>query len=128
MPKTSEMIQSKYMRKEDIEEDTIMTIKDCTLEDVGQDQQKEQRWALWFKEFPKAMILNVTTIRVLEQAFGDDTDDWMGKRVKVYVDPNVSFQGRVVGGLRLRPPPKQVKTPVKPTKTDEDEFADEVPF
>jgi len=104
MPKVSDMVQSKYLRKEDIEDDTPATIKGVKLEELGQGDKPEQRWVIYFKQFAKGMVLNVTTIRVLESAYGDDTDVWTGKQVLLYVDPNVSFQGRVVGGLRLRVP------------------------
>ena len=40
------------------------------------------------------MALNITTIRVLEAAYGGDSDQWIGNKVKVYVDPNVSFGGK----------------------------------
>jgi hypothetical protein len=127
VPKVSEMIVSKYLKKEDFDEDQVCTIKDCKLEEIS--QQGETKWILYFREHQKGLVLNTTTIRVLEQAFGDNSDDWNGKRVKVYVDPNVSFQGRVVGGLRLRPPPKgapaqKPATPPPPA----DEFADDIPF
>lgn len=129
MPKVSDMIQSKFLRKEDFEEDRVMTIKNVKLEDMpGDDGQ--QKWVLYFREEQKGMALNVTTIRVLEQAFGDDSDHWIGNKVKVYVDPNVSFGGRVVGGLRLRTPkqgPKAPPPPQQPVTTD-NEFDDDIPF
>lgn len=125
MPKTSEMIVSKFLRKEDFDEDRVMTIKGVKLEDMpGDDGQ--QKWVLYFREEAKGMALNVTTIRVLEKAFGDDSDMWIGKRVMVYVDPNVSFGGRVVGGLRLRPPKSQVAA--KPAPEPAGEFEDDIPF
>jgi hypothetical protein len=129
VPKVSDMIVSKYLKKEDFDEDQVCTIKDCKLEEIS--QQGETKWILYFREHQKGLVLNTTTIRVLEQAFGDNSDDWNGKRVKVYVDPNVSFQGRVVGGLRLRPPPKGAATaaakPAAPPPPA-DEFADDIPF
>jgi hypothetical protein len=125
MPKTSEMIQSKFLRKEDFDEDQVCTIKDVALETMQ--NTSDTKWVLYFQELPKGMVLNTTTIRVLEAAFGGDSDDWKGKRVKVYVDPTVSFQGRVVGGLRLMPP-KKIAAPKAPAKPVEPEFDDEVPF
>lgn len=125
MPKTSEMIQSKFLRKEDFEEDQLCTIRGVRLEDVG--NTGEQRWVIYFKEHQKGMVLNVTSIRVLEAAFGDDSDDWKQKTVTVYVDPNVSFQGRVVGGLRLKPPAK-AKQAAKAAPAAENEFDDGIPF
>ena len=129
MPKVSDMIQSKFLRKEDFEEDRVMTIKNVKLEDMpGDDGQ--QKWVLYFREEAKGMALNVTTIRVLEQAFGDDSDHWIGNKVKVYVDPNVSFGGRVVGGLRLRTPKQGPKAPPLPPQTPatDDGFDDDIPF
>lgn len=131
MPKVSDMIQSKFLRKEDFEEDRVMTIKNVKLEDMpGDDGQ--QKWVLYFREEAKGMALNVTTIRVLEQAFGDDSDQWIGNKVKVYVDPNVSFGGRVVGGLRLRTPKQGPKAPPLPPPEQkppvDDGFDDDIPF
>jgi hypothetical protein len=129
MPKVSDMIQSKFLRKEDFEEDRVMTIKNVKLEDMpGDDGQ--QKWVLYFREEAKGMALNVTTIRVLEQAFGDDSDHWIGNKVKVYVDPNVSFGGRVVGGLRLRTPKQGPKAPPPPQEkpATDNEFDDDIPF
>lgn len=122
--KVSQMIESKYLKKDDFEQDQVCTIKGIKQENVGRDDQPEMRWTLYFNEYAKAMVLNITTIRVLEAAFGDESDDWKGKKVMVYVDPNVSFQGRVVGGLRLRPPKKQT---VKAAVPDQ-EFDGSIPF
>lgn len=128
MPRVSEMIVSKFLRKEDFDEDRVMTIKGIKLEDMPGDSG-DQKWVLYFREEAKGMALNVTTIRVLEQAYGDDSDHWVGNKVMVYVDPNVSFGGKVVGGLRLRTPKKQAnKAPTPPPPVD-DGFGDEsIPF
>lgn len=127
MPKVSEMIVSKFLRKEDFDEDRVMTIRSVKLEDMPGDNG-DQKWVLYFQGEAKGMAMNVTTIRVLEQAFGDDSDHWVGNKVMVYVDPNVSFQGKVVGGLRLRTPKKQsVKAPPPPVDNDF-ESDKEIPF
>lgn len=114
MPLVKDMIQSKFLRKEDFDEDRVLTIKGLRLEDMPSDQSREpqQKWVLYFREEPKGMALSVTTIRVLEQAYGSDSDHWVGNKVMVYVDPNVSFGGKIVGGLRLRTP--KVRTAPKP--------------
>lgn len=122
MPKVSEMIVSKYLRKEDCEDDVTVTIRDCTLETMP-GEEGEKRWILHFRELPKGLVLNTTTIRVLEKTFGADSDDWNGKRATLYVDPNVSFRGQVVGGLRLRPIKAAIAKPV----AVEVDFNDEIP-
>jgi hypothetical protein len=102
MPKVGEMIISKFMRKDDVEDEVCVTVKNVQLEDMPGDDG-EKRWTLSFRELPKALPLNTTTIRVLEKAYGPDSDDWIGKKVTLYVDPHVAFKGQIVGGLRLRP-------------------------
>jgi hypothetical protein len=124
------MIQSKYLAKGDFEDEQICTIKGVKQENLGKDDQPEElRWVLYFRDapVPKGMVMNITTIRVLEQAFGGDTDHWVGNKVIVYVDPNVSFGGKVVGGLRLRIA-KQSKAAPKPSKEEQEALDDEVPF
>ena len=122
--KTSEMIQSKFLKKEDFETPKVLTIKDCTLEEVGDDT----RWVLAFKEAAKGLVLNVTKIRQLEAAFGHDTDLWVGNKVKLSHDPNVAYAGKIVGGIALLTPPKTgAKPPVAPPPADPD-FDQEIPF
>jgi hypothetical protein len=129
--KVRDMIVNKFLAKSDFDEDQICTIRGLKQENVGKEDSPELRWTLYFTEHKKAMVLNVTSIRVLEAAFGDESDNWKGKKVTVYVDPNVSFQGRVVGGLRLRPI-KEAKTAPKVSTAAQteppDELDDEIPF
>jgi hypothetical protein len=119
MPKVSEMIVSKYPRKEDLDDDTTVTIKDVSLEDMP-GEGHEQRWILHFRELAKGLVLNSTVIRVLEKAYGADSDDWNGKRVTLYVDEGVTFRGQVVGGLRLRPVKAAKPQKEKPTQPEFD--------
>jgi hypothetical protein len=130
------MIQSKFLRKEDIDDDTPATIKSLKLEDMPGDAG-EQRWAAYFRELQKGMVLNTTMIRVLEKAYGDESDAWIGKKVVLYVDPTVVYKGAVVGGLRLRPAKlaklKPAESIVRPpleqgaAVTAEPEFDDRIP-
>lgn len=40
--------------------------------------------------------------RVLAAAYGDESDRWIGRRVVLYGDPEVTWGGQKVGGLRIR--------------------------
>lgn len=42
-----------------------------------------------------------TVVRILIEVWGDESDDWIGKRVTLYRDPNVMVHGSVVGGIRI---------------------------
>jgi hypothetical protein len=61
----------------------------------------------FFEEFDRPMIvaLGTTNIKLMAKAlrFRHHSDDWVGKQVIVYTDPNVSFGGELTGGLRVKP-------------------------
>ena len=122
--KTSDMIQSKYLKKDDFSQPTVMTIKGCTMEDVG---QGDTRWILWMHERQKGLVLNVTKIRQLEASYGQDTDYWLGKKVKLSHDPTVMYAGKIVGGIKLVTS-NAPAAPAPPPPAAEHEFDDEVPF
>lgn len=129
--KTSQMIQSKFLKKEDFPSPEVLTIKDCTLEEVG--GQGDQKWVLWFKEKTKGVTLNVTKIKQLEDAYGDDTDVWNGKKVKLSHDPSVMMGTQRVGGIKLTLPtakPARTPEPVRqPDPVADQSFEDdEIPF
>jgi len=49
------------------------------------------------------VLLNKSNCRDLIELFQtDDSDAWVGKMFELYHDPNVSFGGKRVGGLRVR--------------------------
>lgn len=104
MPRISEMINSNYLKKEDIEDDTIVTIVGVKKANIArEDQEAEYKWLIKFKEFEKPMVLNSTNIQLCARACdSDSTDDWKGCQVVLYVDDNVSFGGKLVGGLRIK--------------------------
>ena len=78
------------------------------------------------------MVVNSTNIKRLAKACAsEDTEDWTGKQVVLYVDPDVEFGGNVVGGLRIRahkvtPEPRQVMP--KQTGGKFDDMEDDIPF
>ena len=42
-----------------------------------------------------------------------NSDDWTGKQIELYHDPNVSFGGEVLGGIRVRKARAKLAMPVK---------------
>jgi hypothetical protein len=63
------------------------------------------KYALYFEELEKPMVLNSTNGQLIAKIVGsDETDEWAGKQIVLYHDPNISFQGRLVGGIRVRAP------------------------
>ena len=101
-----EMKESKYIKKEDVGSGKTVTIMRLDQQDVSMENEPESmKWTIYFKEFDKGMVLNWTNMQLIARATGsEETDDWVGKQIELYDDPNVSFGGKLTGGIRVRVP------------------------
>ena len=101
--KIDDLMPSKYLKQSDVTEDTLVTVEGLKKVNVARDDEEaEYKFVIQFKEFSKPMVLNSTNIKRLGKALGDDTDDWTGGQVVLYVDHDIEFGGNIVGGLRIR--------------------------
>ncbi len=100
------MIESKFLKKEDLDYDNgnLVTITKIEQQNVAlQDSEEDLKWCMYFREFKKPLVMNSTNIQLTVKATdSDETEDWPGKKVVLYVDDNVSFGGKLVGGIRIR--------------------------
>jgi hypothetical protein len=137
MPKIHEMMDSKFLKKEDVGAGALMTVEGCAQHNVAkQGAEPEMKWCLSFEESDKPLVLNSTNIQLCQRVFSsDDTDEWVGKKIVLYTDPNVSYAGKVVGGIRVRAPkakPVAVPAPNKrataPVIVPEPVDEDDIPF
>jgi len=130
MPKTSEMRESKFLKQSDVGRGALATIESCIQMNVAQEgADPSMKWCLTFSDIDKPLVLNSTNIQLCQKILGsDDTDEWIGKRIVLYTDPNVSYQGKLVGGIRVRAP-KATAPPPKPLATHSEMLADDdIPF
>ena len=142
MPKTSEMMNSKFLKKEDVGRGVLVTVTGCTRQNVAMpNQPAKMRWCLAFAELDKPMVLNATNIALAEQATGsDDTDVWIGKKLVLYNDPSIMFGTERVGGIRIRAPkptalsaapplpPMSAVAPSPAVPQPDEVFEDDIPF
>lgn len=120
MPNIKDMVVSKYLKTADIPDPVIVTIQGVKQVNIAKEgEPAENKWIIKFQEFDKPMVLNSTNLHVAAKVLAsDETDSWRGKEIILYTDPNVSFKGEIVGGLRFR---GQEKAPVKaPAKANKD--------
>lgn len=100
--KFSKLYPSKYLAASDLDGQSrrakIDTVK---LEEVG--PKKDWKPVLYLLNVRKAVVLNKTNGKVLEKAYGDDTDRWHGKLVELY-PARVEFQGDLMDAIRMRIP------------------------
>lgn len=103
MAKISEEFTSGYMTFEDLEgQDLVLTITTAEIVKFKEkDGYEKKKILLKFKERKEAMILNLTNRETLVDLYGDDTEDWEGKRITVY-PTKVLFEGKKVGCVRIK--------------------------
>ena len=114
---TSEMHPAKLLKAEDVKAKQIVaTISFVKMEIVGQGQDQKKKPVLYLEDC-KPMVLNKTNTEVIEEAFGNESDNWAGKKIKIYC-ARVDFGGKKVDGVRVQP--------VVPKSALKDELNDEI--
>ena len=95
---------TKYLQKQDFAQPRTVIIDTVVMEDVSLDNQPaEMKPVIYFKGSSKGMILNKTNANILTAILGTSmTEQWTGKTIEAYDDPAIQFQGKLVGGIRLR--------------------------
>lgn len=102
--KRSQVFPSTFLGKDDVPHPIRAVIRDVVVQKVKSEHGEEDKPVMLFTdEVLKPMILNNTNWAVCE-AYGDDSDLWRGHPVEIYLDPNIMFGSKRVGGLRLRLP------------------------
>lgn len=124
MPKTSEMRESKFLKQSDVGRGALGTVDTVVRMNVAAEgADPELKWCMTFAEIEKPLVLNSTNIQLCEKIFGsDNTDDWHGQRLVLYTDPNVSYQGKLTGGIRVRAPKANAVPPPPPPPPDDDDI------
>ena len=95
---------TKYLQKSDFAQPKLVTVDTVVMEDVSLDNQPaEMKPVLYFAGAPKGMILNKTNANICAALWGPETTVWAGKQIVAYDDVTIQYQGKLVGGIRLRP-------------------------
>jgi hypothetical protein len=107
--------------------DLEVTIERTEIEKIGKDQQ--QKLVIYFRELERGLTLNKTNYEALYNAFGPETDGWLGKPVTLFAT-KTEFDGKQVDGVRLRIAapdrvPREKWPSPKPVPND---MNDEIPF
>jgi hypothetical protein len=81
---------SKYIKAVSFQgKDRTVTITGVKIEELErEDNTKEMRGLISMAETQKRWVLNVTNVKSLVALFGRETDNWLGKKVTLYPEPN----------------------------------------
>ena len=98
---------SKFLKSEDVEAaggEVTLTISKVERKEYEDEGKKEVKGVLSFADDERQLSLNVTNTNVLVAMYGGQDIDktWVGKKVTLYVDPNVKYGTKIVKGLRIR--------------------------
>lgn len=94
---------SKYVKASDLKgREVTVVIARAEVEKLGDDN----KLVLYFQGAEKGLVTNRTNADRVSYLYGSNTDQWIGHEIVLYVDL-VSFQGRTVEAIRVKPPAKR---------------------
>src|SRR4051794_26075830 len=103
--KRTEAFASNYLNQEDLSRPQLAVIHTVGKELVNTDDNgQREKPVAHFVNGTKPLILNMVNWDTIENAYGPDSDNWAGKAIELYVDRNVMYGPRRVGGIRIRIP------------------------
>ena len=94
----------RFLRKGDLDEELVVTITGVSKEDISRyGESRKERFVVYFEETEKVLILKWNLSKSIEAITGSPAmDDWSGQKIVVYHDPDVTYSGLKVGGIRVR--------------------------
>src|SRR6266478_4205418 len=100
----NQLKESRFLKKEDADPAIGVTIGKISKQNVAPDgQEPDYKFCLHFEETEKPLVLNTTNGQLIAKALGsEETNDWAGQKIALYLEPNVSFGGKLIGGIRAR--------------------------
>ena len=98
--KQHDIFTSDWLNSSDVDDDTIVTIRDVKLEEVGREPQSKP--VMYFEGSLKPLIVNVTNWKIGAKLFGEESDNWIGRQITLYVKHDIEAFGDIVSGIRIR--------------------------
>ena len=142
--KVSDAFPSKYLSAEDLGDigtEVTVTIAQVMMEDMQTQGTVERKLMVSFAGASKKLVLNKTNAKAIAYLWGDDTDDWIGKRITLTVQ-SVQFKSDIVNAIRVKlvkpddatpaavaPAPAAAPVPAAPAPQQHQAITeDEIPF
>lgn len=118
-----------YLKAEDLKGGTPLV----TIESVDMKKFDDgAKLIIKFEGKDKSLVCNSTNASIIEEVTGEkDTDDWVGKTIRLQVK-KVEFKGGLVPAIRVMMddlPPRRTTTPPRQAEPEpEPEAQDDIPF
>ncbi len=141
-----EEFPSKWLTGDDLDEPRVVVIEEVGIEEFDSRNspgKKEKKLSLQFKGEDKGIILNVGMRNIVMGFYGPETDEWVGKRIRIMQAPFTDDKGDTKMVVRIhpkmpqdakpKPGAKPSQQPAPPEPADQDghdggELAEEAGF
>jgi hypothetical protein len=124
---------SKYLKASDIGEGKEATVVIARVEIAqmkGDDGQAETKPVVFFRDKTKGMTLNMTNKNTIKRLYGAETDNWIGKSIRIGTSWVDSFGDQILA-LRIRPvipaPVQAARGPIQPHRNGHAQYAPVIP-
>jgi len=127
-PSVDDLGTSNYISKSDVGKGLLLTIRSYEKKNVGKGKQDIQ-FVFYFNEHEKGFILKPTNGKLIAAVAGSaDFDDWIGKKIVLFIDPTIEFGGKITGGIRVRKPKNQPEQADMQHHKEAETTKDDIPF
>lgn len=122
--KYSDAFPSNFLKCDDLQRRQVpVTIESYDFEEIGD----EKKLVLRFRGKQKGLVCNKTNAGSIAQLYGDELDDWVGKRIVLY-PTTTPFNGRATPCIRVLPPSNAPAATPEPEPAPEPAEDDKIPF
>lgn len=120
---TEKYTRNPFLKGDDLEEGerTVVTIK--SAEEVSF-PSGDTVPVLEFLELEQKLTLNKTRVKKCVELLGEDTDEWIGRKIALY-PIDVQYNGKTMPGVAIAAPPKAKAGKAKPEVKFEDDGEDD---
>lgn len=131
--KVSQLFPSKFVKAADLGGRPVtLTIAKLVVEELGHGAEKERKPVLYFAKATKGLVLNRTNGMTIAGLYGDESDEWTGKRITIYPTKVRAF-GAMQDCIRVReeipaeprPQPTPSEIEEAPEIDDAEDYTDE---
>lgn len=90
---------SNYIKCSDLQGKSVRArINRFTIEEIG----KDRKGIIYFEGKQKGLVMNKTKSMILADAWGNETDNWIGREVALH-PTRVPFEGKMVDSIAVEP-------------------------
>jgi hypothetical protein len=111
--KVSEVTGGDLLKAADLGDAEVpVVIAEVSLKEFKNDAGgTDKKFLITFQNKKKGLVANKTNSKRIAKMYGEDTDDWIGKEIVLYVDHEVTFGSDMVSAIRVRGPQKITSGP-----------------